>query len=132
MTHLRRYLISLIALTACLAALHIWAVPRILPVPERVAALIPEIYTFLGLFHLAAYLPVWGIWRRYFAYTGFAFMGLSLLKLGGMLALLWGWLQEVPQFQEQLILHFMLPYLALLCGELVAVYRLLQFPEKKD
>lgn len=126
MTHLRRYLISLIALTASLAAIHIWAVPKILPVPEKIVALIPVMYVFLGFIHLVAYLPVWTIWRRYFAYTGFAFMAMSLLKLAGILALLWHRLQELPQLQEQLILHFMAPYLALLIAELVAVYHLLQ------
>lgn len=126
MNHLSRYLITVISLTILLAAFHIWAVPRLLPVSDKIARLLPDMYMGLGLIHLGAYLPIWLIWRRAFNYTGFAFIGMSLLKLGVALTLLWSWLLALPQLQERVILHFMGPYLALLTAELLAVYRLLQ------
>jgi len=83
-------------------------------------------YLFLFLLNWVSYTTVFFIRLKIPTKAGFAFLGFSLIKLMLATAFLWFPLQSNPVLKEQIVLHFMTPYLLLLIWEVSQVYELLK------
>lgn len=123
MKHLLRFTLLLIILTGGLYYLHESALLPALPQNFKSAAHIRESYTFLFLLYLGSYAMVWSTWRIAPSKAGFAFLGLSLIKIMIAVAFLWEPLHAPEANKEGIVLQFMLPYIILLVAEVYEVQK---------
>lgn len=124
--YLIKFTITLAALCLGLYYLHSTVLLEQWPAQAEVGQMIPANYIFLFLLNLGSYALVWTTWRIAPLKTGFAFLGLSLLKLMIAVAYLWRPLQNLPSGEREVVLHFMLPYLLMLILEVREVQSLLK------
>lgn len=92
---------------------------------QALAPFIKNTYLFLFLLNTAGYALVFKLSLKEENQAGFAFLGLSVIKLMVATAFLWQPLHHHIGPKAPIILHFMAPYLLMLLAEVAAVKRLL-------
>lgn len=121
-----RFTLLLGAMTGALYFFHQnWLIEK-LPDTYKSAEHLQSSYIFLFLLYLGGYVAVWSTWKIAPSKAGFAFLGLSLIKIMVAVVYLWGPLHQAQANKEGIVLQFMLPYILLLIVEVYEVQKLLK------